>query len=198
MTTKLLAGVATLLVVVAVGSAQPPAPQPTDLGFEDQFDRKPRLADLRGRVVVLVYGDRKGTDACRQFGELIHVTFHPTAKGLPPGKAREQPAAAVPGLKPGLTAPGVTVVPVACCGKLPAVVRTLIRSQVKAGSPDVPVWLDFEETMAKHFGLTTGQVNVAVFDAAGVFRHGLTGTPDAKKTQELAQVIQTLRAEAAK
>src|SRR5215212_2799319 len=88
---------AALGLVLAVGpaAAQPPGamparpanPQPVALALEDQFNRKTDLASYRGAVVVLVYGDRKGTDACRALGEKLHVQWHPAAQGQPPAVA---------------------------------------------------------------------------------------------------------------
>src|SRR5262245_43108448 len=117
-------------------------PNPVVLTLEDQFDRKPGLADLRGRVVVLVYGDRKGTDACRMLGEKLHVHWHPAAQGQPPAAAQMAPVAGLANLPPGQPSPDVRVVPVACCGKVPGPVRGAIRSQIAKGAPEVPVWLD--------------------------------------------------------
>jgi hypothetical protein len=182
-------------VFVVMASHVPAAePQPLNFTFEDQFDNKPELSSLRGKVAVLVYGDRKGMEACREFGQALHVAFHPTAKGLKPSEAAKQPVLTLTGAK---SSPGVAVVPIATCGKVPNVVRTVIRAQVKKGAPDVPVWLDFDETMVKHFGQTSGEVNVAVFDAKGRYRHVVNGSLDTKKQTELMQLIQTLRVEAA-
>src|SRR5207302_1982211 len=73
MTKQLLAAI-TLSVSAAVAMAQAPAAaKPVELVLEDQFERRQDLAAYRGEVVVLVYGDRKGTDACREFGEKLHV-----------------------------------------------------------------------------------------------------------------------------
>src|SRR5919205_1997648 len=77
------------------------APQPTELVLEDQFDRKADLADLRGQVVILVYGDRKATELCRTVGESLHVCWHPDAKGQPAAKAQAAPVVPLENLKPG-------------------------------------------------------------------------------------------------
>ena len=196
-TRSVLPGLA-LLVSAAVAAAQPPAPQPVPLVLEDQFEMLAALADLRGSVVVLVYGDRKGTDACKALGEQLHVLWHPTAKGLPPAEAKAAPVVGLDGLAPGQSAPDVRVVPVACCGKVPGPVRGVIRSQVAKGSPDVPVWLDFGETMKTGFGLTAGEPNVVVFDAAGRLRMRVNGTPDQAALDRLVKAVQGLRAEAAR
>src|SRR4051794_6426257 len=90
-----------LVCLFAANSSPAQAP----LVFEDQFERTAGTAELRGAVVVLVYGDRKGTEACRALGEELHVAFHPAAKGLPPAKARLSPVAPLPDAPAGRTGP---------------------------------------------------------------------------------------------
>lgn len=184
-----------LLAVPATALAQPPA-APVALALEDQFDRRADVADLRGAVVVLVYGDRKGTDACRALGEQLHVAWHPTAKDQPPAKAQQAPVVPLPDLKPGQVSPNVLVIPVACCGKVPTAIRGVIRGQIAKGAPDTVVWLDFAETMKSQFGLTAGEPNVVVLDAAGRLRLKINGTPDAAATDKLMRYVQALRQEA--
>jgi hypothetical protein len=183
--------------LVAAGSAWAESPKPTlkpvELVLEDQFGKRQELAGHRGAVVVLVYGDRGGTDACRELGEKLHVLFHPTAAGQPPAKARAAPVAPLPGFA---KSPDVLVVPVAVPGKVPEVVRDLLRTQIKLASPDVPVWLDFAGVMEKEFGLRAGQTNLAVFDAQGRLRLKVNGTADKATLEKLLQTLQDLRAEA--
>jgi hypothetical protein len=191
---------AALFALAAAGTAlaQPPAPEPVALVLEDQFDRKADLGAYRGSVVILVYGDRRGTDACKALGEQLHVCWHPDAKGQPAAKAQAAPVVGLDGLPPGKAAPDVKVIPVACCGKLPGPVRSIIRTQIAKGAPDVPVWLDFADTMKTNFGLTAGEPNVVVFDAAGRPRGRVNGTPDAATLDTLVRTVQGLRAEAAR
>src|SRR5262245_63114637 len=97
----LLAGLLALLTV-SVALAQPPVvPKPVELVLEDQFDRKADLADLRGQVVILVYGDRKANELCKTVGESLHVCWHPDAKGQPAAKAQAAPVVPLEVLKPG-------------------------------------------------------------------------------------------------
>ncbi len=196
-TRSVLAG----LMLTALGwsaAAQPPAAVPADLVLEDQFDRKADLADLRGQVVVLVYGDRKATDPCRAVGEALHVRWHPDAKGQPPAKARAAAVLPLDGLKPGQVSPDVTVVPVACCGKVPGPVKALIRGQVAKASPDAVVWLDFADTLKATYGQSAGEPNLLVFDAAGRLRMKVNGTPDQPTMDRITKVVQELRYEAVK
>src|SRR5437763_992555 len=158
----LLAALALGLTLSAPGQAPTPA-----LTFEDQFERPVSVAAHRGDVVVLLYGDRKSAEANRALGERLHVAFHPAAQGLPPARARQVPVLPLPDQPPGTRPPDVLAVPVACVGKVPGVVRAVIRGQVRSASPDVPVWLDFQDTMRQQFGLAPGVPNLVVLDAAG-------------------------------
>lgn len=177
-------------------SATSPAPRPVELVLQDQFERRSDLASLRGRVIVLVFGDRKGTDACRALGEQLHVCWHPAAKGMPAARAQSAPVVPLDGLKPGQASPNVIVVPVACCGKVPPAVRAKIVKEVAKSSPDVVVWLDFHNAMKGMFGLTPGETNVAVIDANGVARLKLNGAIDQLAMDNLVRSVQALRYEA--
>lgn len=195
------AGFVAVAAVLPLGAQQPtaaPAPKVVELTLEDQFERKTDLADLRGSVVVMVFGDRKGNDACRALGEQLHVYWHPDAKGLAPAKAQSAPVAPLDGLKAGQASPNVIVVPVACCGKVPGAVRPAISKGVAKGSPDVVVWLDFADKMKDAFGLTAGETNVAVLDAAGRLRLKVNGTLDQSAMDKLVKTVQAVRYEAVK
>ncbi len=183
--------------IVPASGTKPADPKPVELVLEDQFGRRADIGTLRGHVVVLVFGDRKGTDACKEYGEQLHVLFHPSAKGQSPEKARQAPVVPLPGVPEGRKSPEVVVVPVACTGTVPALVKDVIRNQIKKACPDVTVWLDFGGSMEEKFGLRGGQPNLVVFDSAGRLRMKVNGTPDQKTGEKLVQTIQNLRAEAA-
>jgi hypothetical protein len=164
--------------------------------LEDQFEQRHDVAAHRGDIVVLIYGDRRSADLNKQWGELVHVHFHPSAKGQPPAQARQAPVRPVPGQPAGTRTPDVLAVPIACVGKVPALVRRIIRSQVRAASPDLPVWLDFEDVLKSQFPFTPGVPNVVVLDALGRFRYAAAGAPTAQGTPRLLEVIETMRREA--
>lgn len=190
---------ASLLMVSNLAFAQPPAmPRPTELVLEDQFDRKADLADLRGQVVILVYGDRKATELCKTVGESLHVCWHPTAKGQPAAKAQAAPVVPLENLRPGQVSPNVVVVPVACCGKVPGGIQKPIRAQIAKAVPDSVVWLDFADTLKTLYGLTAGEPNVVVFDVAGRMRMKINGTPEQPAMDRLTAAVQELRYEAVK
>lgn len=184
-----------LIVAVALipGANQVVVP---DLRMEDQFEVPHDVKQHRGDVVVLIYGDRKSADGNRALGEQIHVFFHPQAKGLPPAQARQVPVRPVPGAPPGARNPEVLAIPVACIGKVPLFVGKLIRGQIKTGSPEVAVWLDFENTMKSLFPFKAGVPNVIVLDTQGRYRYAANGTPTREGMTKLMDVIETLRREA--
>ncbi len=155
-----------VLALLLVSTAQ--AAEPLNLSFEDQFDAKVEMKAARGKVLVLVYGDRKASDDCRKLGEQLHTVYGAEA---------------------------VRIQAVACCGKLPKLMQPLLKSQIAKVSPKLPVWLDFNETMVTNFGMTTGQTNVAVFDREGRYRHLVIGTLDRKKLDDLTSAISKLRVE---
>jgi hypothetical protein len=166
--------------------------------MEDQFERKQDLKNYQGSVVVLLFGDRKASDSNSKLGERLHVQFHPTAQGKSVEEARKAPVAPLQGLKEGQKSPEVFVLPVACIGKVPALVRSALRGQFERASPYVPVWMDFEDTMKTTFGIDAGVPNVIVIDARNRLRFKMTGEPDVKSYERLVQVVDYLRKESLK
>ena len=187
-------------MIVGTLAAQAPVPQQPpmiELALSDQFEQLQNLNNHRGHVTVLLYGDRTGMPANRELGEKLHTEFHPQAKGMTPVEARKVPPRPLANLPADKVSPNVYVLPVACIGQVPKLVQTIIRNQIKKGSPDVPVWLDFEDRMKTTFGLTASVPNIVVIDAWGRMRFRAAGPLDAATYQRLTQVIEYLRQEAA-
>jgi hypothetical protein len=186
-----------LLLTLLAGSAWAAEPPKVDLTFDDQFESPHKVADHKGSVLVLVYGDRNGIEASRELGSKLHVLFHPTAEGKSAKEARTAPVAPLDGMPAGTKSPDVVVVPVACCGSVPGPIKALVRGSLKKDAADTPVWLDFGTTMADKFGLRDGQPNLVLIDAAGRLRLKVNGAPDRDTLQKVLQTAQNLRAEAA-
>jgi hypothetical protein len=184
------------LTLGAVLEAQTPPPAVPVVAMTDQFELPHNATEHRGDIVVLIYGDRRSADANRALGEQVHVSFHPSAKGQAPAQARKAPVRPIPGGTAAAPGPNVLAIPVACVGKVPTLVRRVIRAQIKSGSPEVPVWLDFEDVMKGQFAFTPAVPNVAVLDAQGRLRYAVAGQPTLEGTNRLLQVIETLRREA--
>jgi hypothetical protein len=186
---------ALLLLALSLWQQAPQFVTPA-ISMEDQFEKPHDVRSHRGDVVVLIYGDRKSADANKALGALVHVAFHPAAKGAPPAQARNAPVVPIPDAPPGTRSPDVLAIPVACVGKVPALVRAIIRGQLRSASPDVAVWLDFDDLMKTDFGLQPGVPNVVVLDALGRYRYHTCGTPNREGIQRLVEVIGALRREA--
>jgi hypothetical protein len=188
-----LAGV---LVLVSAASAQETGRMVVPaVAMEDQFEKMHNVRQHRGDVVVLIYGDRDSAKTNSALGERLHVHFHPTAKGLPPAQARKAPVQPVPGAPSGTRSPDVLAIPVACIGPVPGLVRGFVRSQIKRGAPDVPVWLDFQDLMKAQFPFKPGVPNVVVLDTQGRYRYAAAGQPTPQGLERLLSVIEQLRRE---
>jgi len=185
-----------MLLVVCVAAQEAGQAVVPVVTLEDQFERLNDLKSYRGSVAVLIYGDKASAQANQQLGELIHTRFHPTAKGKPPGEARRQPVIPVQGAAKDAKHPEVVAIPVACIGKVPNLVAAVIRNQIRKSSPEVPVWLDFGETMKSQFPFKPGVPNVVVIDCQGRYRYAAAGQPTTEGTERLIGIIEALRKEA--
>lgn len=163
----------------------------------DQFEKEHRCQECQGDILVLIYGDRESSEFNKQLGEMIHIAFHPSAKNLPPEKARQAAPSPLPGQPSGSRTPDVKAVPVAIIGKAPNLVKSIIRNEFRKACPDCPVWMDFEGIMQQSFGMAPGVPNLVVIDAAGQVRMAAGGKLTRDHLQELVDGIQQLRHEAA-
>lgn len=180
------------------GADTPRSPQAyvPSLVMEDQFEQTHDVKSYRGSVLVLIYGDRTSAKTNQQLGEMIHVGFHPDAKGKAPAEARKAPVRPVSGAMPGTRHPEVMAIPVACVGKVPPLIGRVIKNSIRNGSPSVPVWLDFSEQMKTQFPFTAGVPNVVVLDVHGRYRYVASGVPTTESTTKLMGVVESLRKEA--
>lgn len=164
------------------------------VSLKDQFDQPHDVKDHRGDVVVLIYGDKASATANKKLGELIHVTFHPTAKSKPPAEARKAPVMPIPGAM--VRSPDVLAIPIACVGKVPGVVQAAIRWQIRRAAPDAPLWLDFADVLKSQVPFEAGVPNVVVLDVQGRYRYAAAGDPSPDGTRQLLGIIEGLRREA--
>lgn len=172
-----------------------PTPVPK-LEMVDQFQKGHKLESLRGDVVVLLFGDKDSSESNRAVGQAIHESFHPLAKGKPAAQARMAPVIPVANRPPNTPSPDVRIIGVACIGKVPPLVKNIIRNQVVKASPDVPVWLDFEGTMKAMFQFKPGVTNLVVIDTWGNLRYSASGKLQQSELTDLVNAIESTRAEA--
>lgn len=164
--------------------------------LNDQFENLHNVAVHKGDVVVLLCGDRKGADANKALGAAIHVAFHPAARGQPPAEAQRAPVRPLPGVGPSQHMSDVITAPLAAIGPVPSLMRGLICKQFQKASPDLPVWLDFDDQFKRQLGFAPGLPNIAVIDTFGRLRCLVTGEPTAAQWDALLRLIESLREEA--
>jgi hypothetical protein len=169
---------------------------PVHLVMEDQFQNRCETEALRGHVVVLVYAGRYGAEAAVELGRKLHEHYHPTAATADPAERSKQPVIGIPGWPAEVPVPDVHVIPIACVPEVPRMLRGMVRSQIRKGSPHLPVWLDYEDAMRKGFGIVPDEPNVLLIDTAGVARGVSAGKPDDTKYKQLVEAIDTLRSQA--
>ena len=166
---------------------------PVSLVLEDQFQNRHETAQFRGHVVVLVYAERHGAEAAVELGRRLHLRFHPTAATAPPEQWSMQPVVAPAGWPAGIRPPDVHVVPVACVPGVPKPLHAVARSRLRKESPQLSVWLDFDDDLRRSFGMVENGPNTAIVDTAGIPRGVVPGTPDERKFEELVTFIDGLR-----
>jgi hypothetical protein len=169
---------------------------PVTLVMEDQFQNRCETAALQGHVVVLVYAGRYGAEAAVELGRKLHTHYHPTAATADPADRSKQPVIGIPDWPAGVPVPDVHVIPIACVPEVPKMLRGMVRSQIRKGSPHLPVWLDYDDAMRKGFGIVPDEPNVLLIDTAGKPRGVNAGQPDEAKYAQLLAAIDTLRVQA--
>jgi len=181
-----------LPVVLAADNPQPTRPA-VSISMPDQFDDRHNIGAYKGHVVVLLYGNKASAKRNKQLGEALHLHYHPTAKNVAPKEAAKAEVSAIANWQGA--APNVHVIPVACIGKVPDSVKFLIRRGFRSDVPDVPVWLDFENTMKDNFGVREDQPNLIVVDKEGKLAWRSMGDPDEKTWKRVIEVVDFLRTE---
>lgn len=188
--------VACVMPGVAPDASAQVADRVVDIILEDQFKNRRETALLRGDVVVLVYADRHGAEAALEMGRKLHVRFHPTAAGAPATEWSRQPVVGLPGWPANAHVPDVHVIPVACIPEVPKSLRAVARSRLRKESEFVSVWLDFDDSMRRHFGMVPQAPNVAILDIHGRTHATLSGHLDELKFEEVVAAITRLRMQA--
>ncbi len=191
----LFAGLLVSSVLARAPGNLPKVRQCPALPLADQDNRAFNPTAHRGHVLVLIYGDRASIEANKKLGEWLHVTFHPTAKGLPPILARQQEVRPLEGAPPGKPGPDVRTLAVACCGKLPEFVQGLVRGQIKVGAGDLPILIDFQDAMKTTFGLVPEVSNLIIVDRSGLVRYTANGPFAPEQMTQLATILENLRRE---
>ena len=189
----LAALLAALLAMPAMPARAETPERVVNIVMEDQFRNRRETGILRGDVVVLVYSERRGAEAALALGRRLHLHFHPTAEQAPATEWSRQPVTPLAGWPAGVRTPDVHVIPVACLPEVPKALQAVARSRMRTDSPHVPVWLDFDDEMNRHFGTVAGEPNVAILDTLGRVHGVQNGHFDDLEFRELAVTVDRLR-----
>jgi hypothetical protein len=167
--------VAALASVLAVNDNATTLPA---LLLQDQAGRPLNLADLRGRVVVIVYGTRAGVDDHIAWGRRLDRGLAAHGAYDPEGEPARRP---------------VRILAVAQMGGIPAGFRTIVRTAVRPHVPsDFSLWLDWDDRMSALFGASGTQSSVVVADRAGHVRLVTTEPPTEPAVARVLDVVRSL------
>jgi hypothetical protein len=145
---------ASLLVVAGHVSAAPSVLP--SLSLQDQEGRRLHLRDLRGRVVIIVYGTRERVDEHIAWGRRLESAM------IAHGAYRATDA---PEDRP------VRILALAQMGGVPSSFRTIVRTVVRQYTPgDFSLWLDWDDRMRAHFGDGGAVSSILVTDRASRVR----------------------------
>ena len=146
-----------------VGSMAP------DFTIKDQYDHDVQLSSLRGKTVLLIYGDRLGSDYMSDWSDAV----------------RKSGAAST-----------VNIVNIANLRAVPSLMRGFVKRQFTKsdtpGKPNAPVLLDWDAGLAKIYGFTEDLTNVYLIDEKGILRYTACGKGTADETGRLLGVIANL------
>ncbi|RLT13359.1 MAG: hypothetical protein DWI25_07275 [Planctomycetota bacterium] len=193
---RCMLGVAAIGFLSLLGSPAKARERVVNIAMEDQFRNRRETGVMQGDVVVLVYAERKGSEAGQALGRKLHVQFHPTAEQATAADWSRQPVVGIPGWPAAIRVPDVHVVPVACLPEVPKPLQAVARSRFRTDSPAVSVWLDFDDTMRRTFGMVPAAPNVVLLDTHGQMYSMLSGHFDDVKYKDLVSMIDFLRRQA--
>jgi AhpC/TSA family len=153
-----------------VGEAAPP------FQLKDQFDHEIRLENLKGSLVVIVCGDRRGGDYMNDWAKAVSDNY------------KDSPDA-------------ITIVRVANLFAVPPFFRSYAKQRFLAGNaegkPAKPTLLDWDAVVPALYGFTENLTNVYVIDAQGVLRYKTSGKGTPDEIRALIHALEDIRSQAA-
>jgi hypothetical protein len=160
----LLASLCAATVGLAIGELAP------DFSIADQYDHPVKLSTFRGAPVLLVDGDRKGSDYMNPW---------------------------IIGVRGALSAAGVKVIEIASLNAVPSFMRSWVKGRFQGkdenGTLFAPVVLDWDGKIAKGYGFKADLTNVYLIDAGGRLQYSAAGKGTPEETESLAQAIAKLQ-----
>ena len=161
--------------------------------MEDQFQNPCETTKYLGDVVILVYAERHGAEDSLLLGRKLHLHFHPTADAVSSDAWSKQPVRKIVNWPAGVALPDVRVIPVASLTEVPRALKPVARARMRKDSPVVPIWLDFDGSLERMFGIIPGEPNVVVLDTAGQVHSVLSGKLDEQEFQQFVTRVEQIR-----
>ena len=161
--------------------------------MEDQFQNPCETTKYLGDVVILVYAERHGAEDSLLLGRKLHLHFHPTADEVSSDAWSKQPVRRIANWPAGIALPDVRVIPVASLTEVPRALKPVARARMRKDSPVVPIWLDFDGTLKRMFGIIPGEPNVVVLNTAGQVHSVLSGNLDEQEFQQFVTRVDYIR-----
>jgi hypothetical protein len=161
--------------------------------MEDQFQNPCETTKYLGDVVILVYAERHGAEDSLLLGRKLHLHFHPTADEVSSDAWSKQPVRRIANWPAGVALPDVRVIPVASLTEVPRALKPVARARMRKDSPVVPIWLDFDGTLKRMFGIIPGEPNVVVLNTAGQVHSVLSGKLDEQEFQQFVTRVDHIR-----
>ena len=161
--------------------------------MEDQFQTPCETTKYLGDVVILVYAERHGAEESLLLGRKLHLHFHPTADEVSSDAWSKQPVRGIVNWTAGVALPDVRVIPVASLTEVPRALKPVARARMRKDSPVVPIWLDFDGTLKRMFGIIPGEPNIVVLNTAGQVHSVLSGMLNEQEFQQFVTRIDHIR-----
>jgi len=161
--------------------------------MKDQFETTCETRAFLGDVVILVYAERHGAEKSLQLGRKLHLHFHPTADTVSSDAWSQQPVREILNWPSGVPVPDVRVIPVASLTEVPRALKPVARARIRKDSPLVPLWLDFEGSLERMFGIIPGEPNIVVLDTAGQVHSVFSGKLDDQEFQQFVTRVDQIR-----
>lgn len=152
---------------IGAGSEATAVASMPEFELSDQFGRRVAGSELRHRLVLLIGGDRKGSDASQAWGAA--AAEHLAAQGASDRSIR--------------------LVRVADLRAFPRVLEPVVVKKLRRDR-DVGILLDWRGELAGHYEFQPGVANVLLIDESGRVAHSFHGgSPDAHSRKALLGAV---------
>jgi predicted transcriptional regulator len=145
--------------------------QAVPIVLSDQYDHPFQLADLRGSIVVLIVGDRSGSNFMDAWGHALRERYKPQDY------------------------PQLKRVFVANLSSVPGFLHGFVKRKFLAKDPShpaSPVLLDWQGAIARNYGFRDNVTNVYVVDRDGIIQYKGSGKGTSLDLEPLFHALDAL------